>query len=95
MSDVEVTLGSVEYLYADVTSNLTLDTQPVEMAYATTIDSVSAWETATWEGAAATARTAKALFTFDAVGTFTVFVRITDNPEVPIVEAGKLKVTVR
>lgn len=94
MSDIVVIQGSTEYLYADVTSNIELDTQTVEMAYATTIDAVSAWTTAAWQGTAGTERTARALFTFADAGNFHVFVRITDNPEIPILDAGNLKVKV-
>ena len=94
MTEVEIPEGSVEYLFADVTADQTLDAQPVEIGVGRTVDT-AAWEAATWLGDAGTTRTARILLdgTLE-VGKHLVFVRVTDNPEVPIVKAGVLRIKV-
>jgi hypothetical protein len=82
-------VGTVEYLKAVVTCDFTLDAQPVAIR----LDS-GAWQPATWVGAAGLVRTAEALVDFASVtpGRHTVYVKVTDTPEVPILSAGPIHV---
>lgn len=84
---------STEYLHGPVTANVALDTQVVEVAFITpssaTPNDTTSWVTATWEGGAATTRTWRVLIGPGtpaplAVGSYGVWVRITDTPEVPV-----------
>lgn len=84
---------STEYLHGPVTASATLDTQTVEVAFVTPASAVpsdaTSWITATWEGGAATTRTWRVLIGPGsaaplAAGSYGVWVRITDTPEVPI-----------
>lgn len=83
--------GTIEYLGVTLTSDQTLDTQPVAVSFDRTT-----WHNATWTGTAGLTRTARVLVG-DTVplpqkGTWTVYTRVTDNPEAPIVAAGVLEV---
>lgn len=79
--------GSVEYLSVTVTADVTLDAQPVAISFDRTT-----WVACTWQGTAGLTRTASVLAN-DANLPATnspVFVKVTDSPEVPIVNAGTL-----
>lgn len=93
-TEIEMEQGSIEYLYADVNSDIVLDEQPVEMAIATTV-TTAVWKSAAWVGDAGLARSARLLLdgTLTA-GKYQVFVKVHDAPEVPIIHAGTLKVKV-
>ena len=85
--------GSKEYLYVDITADQALDDQPVEVAVTTARPAVDSWQAATWVGDVGTSRSARILLDgLLTVGAYTVWVRLTDNPEVPILNAGRLKI---
>jgi hypothetical protein len=95
VSEIVVTVGSVEYLYADVTADRELDSQPVEMAVDTNPASAD-WAEATWVGDPGLTRSCRILLDGTlAAGKYSVYVRITDTPEVPVVKAGVLRVRVQ
>lgn len=82
--------GSVEYLDIEVECDFTLDAQPVAISFDRT-----EWLTAAWVGAAGTARTARLLLNADnmpAKGWHQTYVKVTDNPEIPVIETGVLEV---
>lgn len=96
MSDttIEVPQGTVEYLYADVVADRTLNSQPVEIGLGTTVTAAT-WDDAQWTGASGTSRSCRILLDGSQVaGRYAIFVRITDTPEIPIIKAGYLKVKV-
>lgn len=85
--------GSVEYLAVRVVADVTLaDDLPVALSFDRDSNDPAAatWHDAAWEGAAGTTRTASLLVNDAILGSKSarVFVRITDDPEVPIVQAG-------
>lgn len=93
---------SREYLGVNVTADVTLDEQPVSIAvhpYSSTAEPTL--YTAEWVGDAATTREARILVGPGGApsvveltrGTYRVLVKVTDNPEAPVVEAYQLKVT--
>ena len=94
MSHIVMPVGSVEYLFADVSADQTLISQPVEIGLGTSLTTVT-WSTASWIGDVGTTRTARILLdgTLTA-GRYLIFVRITDDPETPIVKAGVLTLQV-
>lgn len=95
MSEIEIPYGSREFLYADVTADVTLDAQVVEIGVGRTVTDAT-WLAAGWQGDAGTTRSARALLDGTlALGKWSVFVRITDNPEIPIIHAGVLRVISR
>lgn len=84
---------STEYLHGPVTANVTLDTQVVEVAFVTPSsavpDSSTAWVTAEWEGDPGTTRTWRVLIgpattSPLAAGSYAVWVRVHDAPEIPV-----------
>jgi hypothetical protein len=81
--------GSVEYLDIAVTADAEL-TGTVEFS----TDRGTTWETAGWIGSVGVSRTARLLLdTGDyEEDTYPVWVRLSDTPEVPIVDAGALTV---
>lgn len=93
MSETTIVLGSKEYLYVDLTADQSLVDQTVEVAITTGVaDAV--WQPAEWQGQAGLSRSARILLDGTlAAGRYNVFVRLTDLPEVPILNAGKLRVT--
>ena len=96
MSDTEVKIpvGSVEYLYADLTGDITLD-GTVEMGLGAGADAVT-WQTAEWVGTPDFSRSARVLLDGSlGLGTYYLFARVTDTPEVPIVSCGKVKIVTR
>jgi hypothetical protein len=78
---------SVEYLEVTVTADGVLDAQPVYVSF----DRVD-WLECVWQGTAGLTRTAAVLGTNANLPTNTsdVYVKVTDNPEVPVVHAGRL-----
>lgn len=93
-TEIEMEKGSIEYLYADVTSDIALDQQAVEIAIAPTVQT-AVWLTAAWTGDAGNDRTCRVLLDGTlAAGKYMIFVKIHDNPEIPIIKAGSLKVKV-
>ncbi len=85
---ISIPEGSVEYLNVDITADVTLDTQPVDIRVGS-----GAWQIAAWTGTAGTTRTARLLYTANTPGLFAVWARITDNPETPVIRAGTLSVS--
>lgn len=80
--------GSTEYLTVSVTADITLDAQPVAFSFDRTI-----WLPAEWVGTAGTTRSARLLVSdtnlpAPPTTSTAVYVKVTDNPEVPIVQAG-------
>lgn len=92
VTEIEIVQGSVEYLFADVTADRTLDSQPVGIAIDTSTDG-AVFADATWIGEAGLTRTCRLLLdgTLN-VGKYGVWVKITDSPEIPIIKAGSLRV---
>lgn len=89
---------STEYVEAVVTSDVTLDAQVVEFVISSTapVDG-TVWTAGAWAGSAGTTRTARILVgpTDGALdpgkGRYTVYVRVVDTPEIPVIEAGVLQ----
>lgn len=82
--------GTVEYVSAVVTADdVILNDQPVEMSF----DDRETWKTAEWVGTPGSTRSCRVLANDDDIPRrreTPVFVRITDNPEVPVILAGTL-----
>lgn len=94
---VTIPRGSIEYVKARVTADVTLD-DTVGVAISLSVNGVHNWLTAEWTGTEGTqrvARTSSAL-TFSTgnypLGSYSVFVKLTDSPEAPIISAGTLRV---
>ena len=85
--------GSVEYLTVTVTADVELGAQPVSLSMN---DGVT-WLPCEWVGAAGTTRKARTVdpvtFTAGTRSNIGVLVKITDEPEVPIVRAGSLTIS--
>lgn len=82
--------GTTEFLTVTVTSNLTLDAQPVYISFDRT-----EWLTASWTGAAGTTRSARVLLdstNLPPPGKHPVYVKVTDSPEIPVVRADDITV---
>lgn len=81
--------GTQEYLDVPLTSDAEL-TGAVEISF-----DRETWLTAEWVGDVGTTRTARILVTPNntpAVSSTDVFVRFTDNPEIPIISAGQISI---
>ena len=92
---IHIPLGSLEYVKAPVTADVTLeDSMSVEVAITAAGSTDHDFLTAQWVGAEALKRTARTAdpFPFDTAGLFDVFVQLTDTPEVPIMLAGRFSV---
>lgn len=93
MPDVNYPIGTVEYIKATVTCDVVLDTQTVAIS----IDGKTTWLPATWLGDPGTTRSLRttSVHTFDTkLATRSVYVKITDSPEIPIIKlGGKLATT--
>lgn len=94
---VEIPRGSVEYVKARVTADITLD-DTVGVAISLSVAGVHTWLPAEWtgdEGTTRYARTSSAV-TFSTgnypLGAYPVFVKLTDAPEVPLMPAGRIKI---
>lgn len=82
--------GSTEYLDVTVRCDFTLSAQTVEFSFDRTT-----WHSAAWQGSAGTTRTARLLLDDDNIpdgNTVPIWVRITDDPEIPILDAGRLNI---
>jgi hypothetical protein len=100
MGNIEIPRGSVEYLHTPVTSDVTLaDVMVVAIAVGRTGTETYTWLPATWEGTAGTTRTARttSAVTLSAASyplrKYTIYVKLTDTPEAPIIDAGTLTIT--
>jgi hypothetical protein len=83
--------GSTEYLKVELTADVTLDAQAVEFS----LDDQATWLPAEAVGSTGTTRVYRHLLTpEEQPGGFTVevLVRITDTPEVPVINAGTLTI---
>jgi hypothetical protein len=90
--EVKVPIGSVEYLYVDIKTDRQLDSQAVEIALSVDLPP-TVWLSAEWQGSAGTFRSARVLLDGTlAKGVYDIWARITDNPETPIIHAGRLRV---
>lgn len=96
---IEYRLGSVEYVRAEVSSKTRTGAQlaalTVEMAFPLKgVQPVTGdWGAAAWEASpGANKAVARRLRTHSVVGTFDVYTRHTDTPEVPIKSAGQIRV---
>ena len=92
---------SVEYLHIPVTSDVTLDAQPVSLAFTATavrLDDAVMWNDAEWAGDPGTSRTCRLLTGPGAAaapgpGIWNVWVKVTSSPEIPVRHAGQIKIT--
>jgi hypothetical protein len=86
-------IGTKEYVKAEVTSDRSLSAQVVEVK----VGVLDAWRPGTWVGSAGLTRTVSTTSVVDFAsytkGAYTVFVRFTDTPEIPIIDAGRIFVT--
>jgi len=86
--DWEILPGSTEYRHFEVESSVTIDTQVVEVS----VDHQATWITAEWVGAAAETREGRVLLAHSQFpqnrNPVTVWIRVTDNPETIIIDAG-------
>lgn len=82
--------GTIEYLDVTVTADITLDGD-VEVS----LDRGLTWTAAAWIGDADTTRTARLLLETAAMDKdqYSVWVKLTDLPEIPIISAGSLLVS--
>jgi hypothetical protein len=89
LENVEIEAGSIELLKATVTADVTLDdTVTVALSLTPTATGIHDWRPAAWVGVAGTTREARTSQTLTfASGSYTVFVKLTDNPEIPILAA--------
>lgn len=92
MTDVYLD-GTIEFLSVQVSANITLDVQLVELS----IDKGATWLPCNWQGAASTARTARTDSPIEMVAdeqntVYPVWVRVTDSPEIPLMVAGSFSV---
>lgn len=89
--------GSVEFVSATATANVTLGTQVVKIAISR--GDSHTWLDAIWTGNSGTTRVARTNgpVTFDATtypaSVYGVYVKVTDDPEVPIIHAGDLTIS--
>lgn len=82
--------GTVEYLEVTVSADFQLAGQPVALSF-----DRRTWIPAEWQGAPGESRAARILLDKDTLpdrGEWTVFVRITDNPEIPVFPAGSIRI---
>lgn len=97
---VEIPSVSTEYARVRLTADVELGTQVVELAFlasSTAEPEAGDWETATWLGDAGTTRHAGVLVGPGALvlaeGTYWIWWRIADTPEIPVRKAGRITVT--
>lgn len=96
---IEYRLGSVEFVRAEISSKIRTGAQlaalPVEMAFVEKGMQPSGpdWGAAAWEANPGPNKAAaRRIRTHSVAGTFDVYTRHTDNPEIPIKFAGQIKV---
>ena len=87
--------GSIEYVTATITADVTLD-MPAELSLSR--GNLHNWVPATWENTPAETRNLRTtnVITFgDAYPhtSYTVMIRLADNPEAPLINAGSLYIT--
>lgn len=82
--------GTVEYVKTPVTASVSLDAQTVVIS----IDNKATWLPAVWTGDVGPVRTARTSnpVTFSTKGPMHVYVKVTDTPEIPIMNAGLIQV---
>lgn len=93
MATVKMERESEEYLRVSVTASVTLSFQPVELAITSGAERPSTWMPGEWEGEPASTRIARVEPGWAiglAPGTYVVWARVTDAPEIPVINAGKL-----
>lgn len=92
MSEVRVISGSVEYLYADIRADHVLGTQAVEMSLSNDA-TPGPWVAAEWVGDPGKYAAARVLLDGTLTpGIYNVYVKISDQPEVPIIFAGRMRI---
>jgi hypothetical protein len=90
---------STEYARVNITGDVTLSTQTVELAFMSdrsTEPGSGDWHSATWLGSSGTSRDAGVLVGPAALvltGTVYVWFRVTDTPEIPARYAGTITIT--
>jgi hypothetical protein len=96
---LRIPVSSTEYLKVSVTADVTLSAQTVDIAVIPARGRPTApdWKPAAWTGSPGTTRTAMLLIgpgtsNVVALGEYDVWVRATDNPEIPTDPAGRLTV---
>lgn len=88
---VQIPAGSVEYVEAQVVAMRDDDLSATDPAIALVADGVApTWLPASWEGPAADGLARTDTPQTLAAGTYTVRVRLTDDPEAPIRDAYRL-----
>lgn len=99
MSDLTIPRGSVEYVTATVTADVALtDATTVRLAL-TRRGEDHDWIDAAWTGAEGTTRACRTsnpvTFDTDTIpgDLVDVFIQLTDSTEIPIIEAGTIKIT--
>ena len=90
--ELKIVQGSIEYIYAELSADRMLDDQAISMAV-TTAASPGSWVAASWVGEPGFYREARILLDGSLTpGRYNVFARISDQPEAPIINVGKLRI---
>lgn len=92
---LELPRGTTEFVSAEVTADVTLD---MTVDIALSLGTSHVWLPALWVGSSGTTRTCRTVdpVTFDddyPAGGYAVYVRLTDNPEIPYIRAGFIAIT--
>jgi hypothetical protein len=92
--NLSIPRGSVEYIEATVTADVSL-TMPVELSLSR--GTTHTWLPATWQGAAGTTRTAQTTAPITLgddypAAAYSLFARLTDTPEQPIIACGMVTI---
>lgn len=83
-------VGTTEYVVVTVYASVTLSAQAVHVSFDRTT-----WIAAAWLGSSGTQRQAQALINagnLPVAGTYTLYVRVNDGTEIPILSAGMVTV---
>ncbi len=98
-SAIRIPVSSAEYLKVTVTADVSLSAQAVSIAVipARTRPETGDWISATWMGSAGTTRNAAILIgpgtsNVYPLGTYDVWVKVGDTPEIPTDDAGRLTI---
>lgn len=84
---------STVYIWVPVIAPLDLSADPVSLAFKTTgKPSGGDWHAAAWDDKAARILIGPGGVALTA-GTYTVWVKVTDDPEIPVIPAGSLVIT--
>jgi hypothetical protein len=96
---LRIPVSSTEYLKVAVTADVTLSAQTVDVAVIAARGRPTApdWKPAAWTGTPGTTRTAMLLIGPDSdvvlpVADYDIWVKLTDNPEIPTDPAGRLTI---